>query len=251
LEYVTLDFTFRSGNLVAGVGLTWFDGAPSEPVNARQMARAAETLLEQIQSVADAGEPNLFGMVLRMDGTEAVSMDYAAESYGALKGEVIPRYGDAEDYLATLTEIHEDAEIQGEYTSEMYFVGSGETAAYVARVYSFDDRLDARSFVDAALQDFIDNPLENAYTSQEEVTELPEFTGAIAGASYTFPIAEDVESEGYRIWFQVDSYVVSLEMDSTAGIEPDLLFELIPIQVDCIESGSWCEPIAAPDALIG
>jgi hypothetical protein len=251
MEYVSLDFTFRSGNLVAGVGLTWFDGAPSEPVNARQMARAAETLLERVESVIDADEPGLFGMVIRMDGTEDVSLDYASESYGTLNGEVIPRFGDAEDYLATLSEIQEDAEIRAEYTSEMYFGGSGETAAYVVRVYSFDDRLDARSFVDAALQTFIDNPLGNAYTSQEELAELPEFTGAIAGASYAFPIAEDMESEGYRIWFQVDSYAVSMEMDSTAGIEPDLLFDLIPEQVDCIESGSWCEPIAVPDALVG
>lgn len=255
VPYVQLDYTFRSGDLVAGVSLVWFEGTSSGPVDPEEMADTAQLMLDRIEEVRDAETSGPFMNVLRLESTdEAVSVgqqEYVLQS----NGEPYAFFGETEEFAEPINDLWAESGVLSVYRADAYFLPSGASSdeissTVIIRVFELERSSQAEEFVDVSYQDFLANLEDTGYRSVEPLDELPEFDGAAAGVSYTFEIEEGIETSGYRLWFNVDSYVVSIEADSPEGIELEVVHELALKQSDCIQSEGFCRPIDVPDGIV-
>jgi hypothetical protein len=249
--YVRLDFTFRTGEFVAGLGIYWFEGAGVEPASPEEMAASAQTMLDRIERVAAEEDRGLFGKMLRFEPGQEFAVADAEEYYLALDDHIPVLYGETEETAADYMQRWEDAGVAGMYYGYTYVLAEGwdpdSGAIIILRVYELGSAREARAFTDAEAERLVVEGVDDGYSSVEPL----ETDDVNAGVSYTWPLGDGLETQGYRLWIQEGPYVVSIESDHPDGIDLDTLNGVLSEQVDCVTSDRFCRPIEIPEGLAG
>lgn len=252
--WVRLEYQLQIGSLVAEVEVNWFED-PSEEISTDGMVEIAETFSDRIETVVDGGAPDLFSMMLRVQGTDDVAFQGHDEQYMLLDEEFQYFIGDTEEVAGPIRDFWADAGVENAYRSASFLVPStaGPDAigtSYINRIYDLGSERRAKQFVEEATQMFIETGAPDGYTDIELLDDLPHMGTEVTGVSYSFPISDGIESTGYRIWARSGNYVFSMESDALDGVDVEILTELAEEQIDCLESERFCRPIDVPEGLV-
>jgi hypothetical protein len=250
VPYERLDYTFRSGEFVGGITIHWFEGAESAPVSPEEMAASAEIMLDRIDSVAEE-DRGLFGKMLRFESGQEFAVADADEYYLVLDDHMPVLYGETEETAAHYMQRWEGAGVVEYYYGYTYVTPEGgdpdSGAIIVLRVYELGSAREARAFADAEAERMVVEGADEGYSSVEPL----ETDGVNAGVSYTWPLGDGLETQGYRLWVQEGPYVINIESDHPDGIDLDTLNGVLSEQVDCVTSDRFCRPIEIPEGLAG
>ena len=252
--FISLDYTFRIENLVAGVSVTDFSGA--EPDQAR-VAELAELVEGRLEAAVDGDAPELFGQILRLEPGATATTQYSTEYYAIIDEEPLRLYNEAEEDTTARAEFLGGNEVEAAYQYEVYILPAGVTdpnlsLAVLSYAYTFADEDAATAFVDAAAENFVDAP--GIYTEVTPLDGVPSFTGddvgATSGVSYELPITDEVVAAGFRYWVQSGTIVVSVQADLVDGLSEDAVVDLTQAQLDCVGQDTLCEPLTPTDDLL-
>ena len=253
LPYERLDYTFRSGEFVGGIAIHWFEGPGS--VSPEEMAASAEILMDRIDSVVADDNLGLFGKTLRLNPGEAFTTIQNEEQYFMFEGKVPRLYGEDVQVASSTNMFWKASGMVGMYNNYIYVApvngSSDEGAVVILRVYEMESAREARTFVDAALERTLEQSATDGYSSMEPLETIPGLAGTHSGVTYTWPIGDGVESQGYRLWLQNDTYVVSIESDHPDGIDLDVVTRVLEEQAECVTSERFRRPMEVPEDLIG
>lgn len=253
-EYVTLDYTFRSGNLVGGVMITWFVDIPATLVTPDEMADAAEVMLERMNEVREAGSVDLPAKMLRVETTAATAGNTGTDDYYFLDGNAFVAYDASAEGAAASQAYWEEQGINTIYVTWREFWAANEpdgaATAVMTYMYRLDTTRDARRFAAGAAQGYLDQRTETLSGEVLAGDQLPQVEGAVSGVSYTTTWPAGPQASGYRYWVQVGSDVVVLQLESSADVESDVIRQLMDAQLACLDASDFCEPIPAPKGLV-
>jgi hypothetical protein len=254
-DYILVGYVFRVDNIIGVVELLWMEEAMGDEFAPDEIADLASEMEDRTDD-ALAGETSGINMkLLRLDGGEDLPIRTVYDEIDMVNGFFLPPYGVSEEVYDPIQELWIDAGMVNSQRLAISFVPNGDEndpgAVFLTRIYEFGSRREARSFVGDAAGNFIGQADTGGYSEVEQVDELPDVEGEVAVISYTYDFGGDDLTSGYRIWMQVDNYVVSLEADSTGGADLDTLYDLLDEQVSCVEDEGYCRPVEVPEGLFG
>lgn len=245
-ELVQLDLIIQVDRYVGAVGIAWFDDARSREFDADEMVALAEELHGRIEAGAEGDYSGTALTVLRMDGIDGGTVDWYQEQFDIRDGDYVTMASDEPGYMEPVVEFWEESRIDEIYRVTTTFVlPEGEYATYTARAYDLGRSRTADRWVDDAAAFFRDEDPPGGYTDFGEAQLLSGFDVDVVAVTYAW----EQEATGMRIWFPVDGVVYSLEADGPNGIDEDVFFELIDMQIECAENDGYCEPIPVPEDL--
>jgi hypothetical protein len=219
------------------------------------MAASAEILMDRIDSVVAEDTLGLFGKTLRLNPGEAFTTIESEEQYFLFEGNAPRVYGEDVQQASTINMFWKSSGIVGMYRNYIYVEpadgSSGSGAVIILRVYELESASEARSFVDTGLEFTLEQSTTDGYSSMEPLDTMPELDGAHSGLTYTWPLGEGAESQGYRLWLQEGEYVVNIEADHLDGIDLDVLTGVLEEQAGCVTSERFCRPMEVPEDLVG
>jgi hypothetical protein len=251
-RYTSLNLTFRLDNLVGSVVIFFYEDSGYEPVSVEAMADSAETLIDRIETALDGDTtPNLSLQIVRPDRDPSIAWFDRHEVYIARDGELIPRVNLTDDLFDGTTEFNESTGVIDDYLYESYFVEYDDSdaitldASYLVHVTTFESERDAADYPEAVIEDYA--PEFNYYQDVEILETSPASVGEINGFSYRLDVGEDRIIRGYRLFLQVGTTVISIEVDGNHEIELNDVIMLLEAQASCAEDSSMCDPLPMID----
>ena len=244
-EAISLDITFRDGNLVAGVTLTDFTGG--EPT-VREIEALASALVERLDTAVESPGPGLSLAALRVAGDD-VETPFVYEVSERRDGESLPLYTESDDAHAERDRGYGEA--TDVFSLQLELVLAGATADvqpfYYTELLRFPDA-DAAADVlaDAATR----TALNAAYSDVESVAGADDLGDESAAFSYDFVVSEDLVSSGHVIYARVGADLARVQVDGLTAVPLDAVVELAEAQVACLEAGECPDTVEPPAALV-
>lgn len=244
-----LEINYRIGTILAEVTISDFSGTPP---TYDEVAALAYVVLDRITGSSEESAPGWSAKRLSFDDEDEDLQEIeSAESYLELDGEPFPLVNDTDESFADRAEVWTGGNVKDVYqvNQTLGALGSDDPADhlfYTAWIYSFGSAEDARDFVETALEDVLDDPAGYASVEEERVSG---FGGETGGIAYEYDLGDGDTSSGYRVWVQDGRTVVSVQVDTSAGVALDGVKELARLQVACTKADEPCEPVAVPESL--
>jgi hypothetical protein len=243
-SFARVRYTFVHDALVGSVAVYWYDEATAVASDAADMVAPAQRLLERMQEAVAGEALNLPGMVVRMSPSAELDIDTHDEAYYTLEGTAIPHYGDSLAALQDAAAFLDRWGIEANYLSRTLFAAAPvdqHGPYFMVQLFRLGNADNAAALVRGHMQyDDI-----SGYIELNELDELPDVDGAVAGVSYVYEWDDGSTDRGYRVWVQVGRTVAVVEASDPDGVEQALMFDLVERQVGCLEFGA-CEPIPVP-----
>jgi hypothetical protein len=246
LPYRGLELVFRTGTLVAGVGV--YDYAGGEPAVAEVEALAA-VVLARIERVRAGGGPGLSPRALRLGAArpEAPGPVPVYEGYDRLGGATVPEYGESAEALAAR------AARLGEATDAYRVVqrlpagtaAAGDDVVYASVLFRFADAAAAAAWLAGA---------------EERLARVPGFTAvapaagaaAVGDESRAFAVDSRVGGEDARgvvVVARVGREVAQVRLFAPQAPPLALAEELAVAQAGCLRWAGRCGRLPVPAAL--
>ncbi len=243
---VALYLDFRSGNLMAGVGIV--DVTGGEP-SVAQVEALASRLLERADHARTSGLPYLSHQTLHLS-LDPVNL--GAQYYQWLDGEAIPAYRDTPEETAAYTEMMTRLEVRDSFyvwqripagaagsTDDTYYYGT------VSR-YASDDS------AAASLDYLLESVRESGFVDVEPIPGAADLGDQSTG--YTARIDWEYQDEPYTSWYRVHAIRVGPLVANVMFIAPELpaagaVRPLAAAQSRCLETGSCTERALFPEDL--
>jgi len=238
----SLDLTFRTGNLTAGVLI--YDNRNITP-QVGELEALADILLARMQATLATGGSGLGARALRLDG-DADTIPFHDEAYERRDGTTVPYVAEPPDLLAA-------REVQYGVATDVYTVYqalvSGDIEPdddpyLVLRLYRFADDAAATGWL-AALPD----QLRSQPDGYIEITPL---VGGLAAGdeslslAYAFNAANGLVTQGYLIAVRVGPVVARVQIDSLPPPPFTAIQALAETQALCLSDATGWE---CPDSV--
>ncbi len=238
LPFQSLDLTFRTGILTAGVLI--YDNR-NIPPELGEIEALADRLLGRIQDTLATGGPGLGARALRLDGPPA-RIPFHDEVYELRGDAIIPYLGEEPDVIAT-------REVQYGVATDVYSVYqalvAGDTEPdddpyVVVRLYRFPDAAAASNWL-AALTD-------NLSGQTDEYAEITTLVGGLSGAEesvslgYAYNATDTLVTKGFLIAMRVGLIVARIQVDGLPQPPIAAVQEMAEAQARCLSdpSGGTC-----------
>lgn len=241
-EVVQHDIVVQVDRFVGTVGITWYDDAMADELPPDEIVGLAETLVDRILDAGDNDATTALTLV-RLDGIPGGTIDWYQEQFDIRDGDVIHMMGDDPEVLGSLFAFWHDSSIDEIYRVSMVFAGpSGTYPTFASRAFDIGRSRAAERWVHDAATFFIEGGSPDGYNDFSEPDQVPGFDVDVTAVTYAWAS----EATGMRVWFAVDGVVYSMEADGPNGINEEVFFGLVEMQIECAEDGRYCEPIPAP-----
>lgn len=238
LPYQSLDLTFRTGSLTAGVLI--YDNR-NIPPEVAEIEALADRLLGRVQDVLSTGGPGLGARALRLAGPPA-RIPFHDELYELKNDGIIPYLGEEPDVIAS-------REVQYGTATDVYSVYQALVAGddepdddpyVVVRLYRFPDASSAANWL-AGLAD-------NLRGQSDEYPEVTTLVGGLTGAEesvslgYTYNATDTLVTRGFLIAMRAGPIVARIQVDGLPQPPIAAVQEMAEAQARCLSdpSGGTC-----------
>ncbi len=241
LPYQSLDLTFRTGILTAGVLI--YDNR-NIPPEIGEIEALADLLLVRIQDVLATGGSGLGARALRLDGPPS-RIPFHDEVYEYRNDSIIPYLGEEPDDMAT-------REVQYGVATDVYSVYQALIAGdaepdddpyVVVRLYRFPDDISASNWL-AALAD-------NLRGQSDEYVEVTTLVGGLSGAEesvslgYAYNATDTLVTRGFLVALRTGPIVARIQVDGLPQPPIGAVQEMAEAQARCLSepSGGACTTV--------
>ncbi len=250
-RYRRTEVLFQVNQFVAGVSVETYGS--ETPVDPTQVATLAATQLARIKTGLAGNLPAISPHVVRLavNGRNSVYDDYSVRN-----GTPYLFTGETDTQFTQDQEAVANYQIMNAYSSQQVILGNPKEIAGVGNPTAyFDDTVVA--YPDAAtaakaVQRKASNLQADDVGNLVEVTNLPSLGDTARAFTYTYPDANNVPFNTYRIYVQQGSIFVSMAVITTQPISKTALNRLVSTQWACLDSKSSCAtPLPIPAGLAG
>lgn len=248
-RYHRTEVLFQVNQFVAGVSFETYGRAT--PVDPAQVATLAATQLDRIKEGPDGDSPAISTHVVRLavNGRNSV-FDY----YSVRNGTPYLFTAETDAQLTQDQEAVDKYQIRNTYRIQQVILGNpneiagvgNPTAYFDDLIVAYHDPATAAKAVQRKSSSLQDAGVGNLV----EVTDLPSLGETARAFTYTYPDANNVTFNTYRIYIQQGSTFVSMAVITTQALSKTALNRLASTQLDCLDSATSCAtPFPIPPVL--
>ncbi|MGC4192003.1 MAG: hypothetical protein QM589_12700 [Thermomicrobiales bacterium] len=244
-SYAIVDYSFRIGNVTAGVSLFSYDGAEPDADRAMNLAKVMHQRVEHVLAAKPAGP---FFTTLRVEGRSGYASGTALEGCSLLDGVAPIELGDTAETWKARQESLLKSGVESLYTATVYLLPDGETdyntsLTVSTSIFAFATPAEAAAFASASADGYI-ALLGSSYASMEKRADAPEGGSAV---DFSFDQDDGTVSSGMNVWVPVGNMVIGISADRIGGVPESGMNALLDAQTACLETPAKpCGPIALP-----
>lgn len=249
-SYAIVDYSFRVGNLTAGVSLFAYDGTEPDADRAIALAKQMLPRVERGLAAAPAGP---FFTTLRVEGRSGYTTGTALEGYSFLNGVAPVEWADTPESWAARQESLKKSGVESLYATTVYLQPDANADPYVAltvsaSVFTFATPEEAAAFANASAEGYI-ALVGESFASIAARADAPE---GGSGVDFSYDQDDGSVTSGMQVWIPVGSVVISVSADQVGGVPEAGIDALVAAQTACLEHpATMCAPIALPAAFGG
>lgn len=244
-SYAIVDYSFRIGNLTAGVSLFAYDG--TEPDADRAIALAKQ-MLPRVERGLAAEPAGPFFTTLRVEGRSGFSHGTALEGYSLLNGVAPVEWADTPESWTARQESMKKSGVDSLYATTVYLQPDANADPYLAltvssSVFTFATPEDAAAFARTAAEGYIALVGGN-FASIAARADAPK---GGSGIDFSYDQDNGTVTSGIQYWLPVGNVVISVSADQVGGVPKAGIDAVIEAQKACLEHpAEMCAPIALP-----
>ncbi|MGC4105299.1 MAG: hypothetical protein QM753_02940 [Thermomicrobiales bacterium] len=244
-SYAIVDYSFRIGNLTAGVSLFTYDGTEPDADMAIALAKEMQTRVERVLAAEQSGP---FFTTLRVEGRAGYASGTANEGYALLDGVAPVEWNDTPESWKARQESLVTSKVESVYATTVNLLPDGETdynrsLTVSAAVYTFVTPEDAATFAKGAADGYI------ALFGQgdESMTARSDAPAGGSALDIRYDLGDGTMTEGTQVWVPVGNTVIGIAADRIGGVPEAGIDALIAAQTTCLATPTeQCAPIALP-----
>jgi hypothetical protein len=240
-EYAEIDFTFRVGNLHAGVAIVDWQGEDPDVAEAETLANR---LRDRIEATLDDGAPGLGSRVSRLTGSDVVP---SADYYLIRDGEAIVLYGESTEQATARSDAAAEIGQTDGYRLWQQIAagkdGADDDVWYLIELDRFADEDAAAEWL-AGTEERVE--ANTALANLEVDRDAPTF----GDESFAYTVETSDGTYRYRsVTLRVGKTIALVDVGAPETPPAEAIAMSVKAQAACLESGGCAQPLALPETL--